>query len=147
MNDPMARKSSDDCPLFSLPRQETPREEQQAELSARRGRRAIAETSLAANATVNRNSDYLCILSWLIKQQHGGTHAEWCIAFNWQTSTSGRFTELAEAGLIAAVPNKTRAAPGRGYGRVYMVTAAGMQLDAEAIASRVREVKDRKKAS
>lgn len=100
MNDPMARQSRDDESLFTLPRE--------VKVPRRRGRRPIAETSLAANAQVNLNSDYVCILGWLIKQQQGGTHAEWCIAFNRQTSTSGRFTELAEAGLIAAIPNKTR---------------------------------------
>lgn len=109
--------------------------------------RPIAQTSIDANATVDRGKDYECILRWLKPRNvDGGTHAEWCIEFGRETSTSGRFTELAAAELIAGIPGETRAAPGRRAGQVYRLSVRGvaaLNAGPAAILNAVRAAKKR----
>ena len=111
--------------------------------------RPIAQTSIDANATVDRGKDYDCIMRWLKPRNiNGGTHAEWCIEFDRETSTSGRFTELAAAELIAGIPGETRAAPGRRAGQVYRLSVRGvsaLSAGPAAILNAVKAAKPRRR--
>lgn len=155
MNDPMARQTdrkADAGSLFDPSWRDAVPLRQAQGRQAPPSSRPIAQTSIDANATVDRGRDYDCILRWLKPRNvDGGTHAEWCIEFGRETSTSGRFTELAAAELIAGIPGETRAAPGRRAGQVYRLSVRGIAAlgaGPAAILNAVRAAKQkRRKAS
>lgn len=139
-HDPLARRSADDSPLFSLPREVTP--------AKRQAHRPMAETSLQADRHVDRATDYVSILRWLnARRVDGGTHGEWCNEFERDSSTSGRFTELSTGELIAGIPGDTRRAAARRAGQVYRITVRGtdaLRAGSSAVMNAVRAAKRRK---
>lgn len=155
MNDPMARQTerkADAGSLFDPSWRDAVPLRQAQGRQAPPSSRPIAQTSIDANSTVDRGKDYDCILRWLKARPglsgnvDGGTHAEWCIEFGRETSTSGRFTELAAAELIAGIDGETRRAPGRRAGQVYRLSVRGvaaLNAGPAAILNAVRAAKKR----
>ena len=147
-SDPLARRD-DDAPLFSIGTGGQAKAEQAkascspapsspVQPSSHRALRPLAETSLAARAEQmsKPNRHYASIVRFLGKFGPG-THKEWCRVAEAESNTSGRFTELSEAGVIVDTTDR------RDGARLWSLSGSGLELlplSDDQISHRVREL-------